>query len=74
MLRESVYEMLGTLAPREKRILSLRFGMEDGYMHTLKEVGEKLGVSRERVRQIEVRALRKLRRPGKGRKLRHFLR
>jgi RNA polymerase primary sigma factor len=73
LLRENLEEMLSTLSPREVRVLRLRFGLQDGETHTLKEVGRKLGVTRERIRQIERKALRKLRHPQHSRKLRSHL-
>jgi len=73
MLRERLAEALGALDPREERVLRLRFGFGDGRARTLEEVGGELGVTRERARQIEGRALRKLRRPGRIRKLEGFL-
>ncbi len=74
LLAEDMEEVLSTLTPREARILRLRFGLQDGYSYTLKEVGEKLGLTRERIRQIESEALRKLRHPSRSRKLRNHLR
>ncbi|MGD2157571.1 MAG: sigma-70 family RNA polymerase sigma factor [Anaerolineales bacterium] len=73
LLREHLGEVLETLPPREVRILRLRYGLPDGESHTLQEVGRKVGVSRERVRQIEAQALRRLRKPGIRRKLREYL-
>jgi RNA polymerase primary sigma factor len=73
LLRESLEEMLTDLKPREVRVLRLRCGMQDGRNYTLREVGEKLGVTRERIRQIERKALRKLRHPRHSRKLRGYL-
>ena len=73
MLREETMAMLGTLGSREKRILSLRFGLEDDSPHTLEEVGKIFKVTRERVRQIEAKALKKLRHPSRSRRLRPFL-
>mgnify|MGYP000426035126 CR=1 FL=1 len=74
MLREILREALATLSPREARILQLRYGLADGRPYTLEEVGRKLGVTRERVRQIEAQALARLRHPTYARKLREFLR
>ena len=73
LLREQVEEVLTTLSDREKRVLQLRFGLEDGRSRTLEEVGKDFGVTRERIRQIEAKALRKLRHPTRSRKLRDFL-
>ena len=73
MLKEQIEEVLGTLTPREERIIQLRFGLEDGRSRTLEEVGEEFKVTRERIRQIEAKALRKLRHPSRSRKLRDFL-
>jgi RNA polymerase primary sigma factor len=61
------------LTPREERIIKMRFGLEDGTEHTLEEVGQKFGVTRERIRQIEAKALRKLRHPSRSGQLRPFL-
>ena len=74
MLREILQEALATLSPREVRILKLRYGLADGRSYTLEEVGRKLGVTRERVRQIEAQALARLRHPHYARRLREFLR
>ncbi|HEY3341226.1 MAG TPA: sigma-70 family RNA polymerase sigma factor, partial [Anaerolineae bacterium] len=74
MLREQLSDILSTLPPREVRILQLRYGLLDGETYTLEEVGKKLGVTRERVRQIEAQALSRLRHPAHARKLRDFLR
>ncbi len=74
MLREILQEALATLSPREARILKLRYGLVDGRMYTLEEVGRKLGVTRERVRQIEAQALARLRHPTHARRLQEFLR
>ncbi|MCS7251821.1 MAG: RNA polymerase sigma factor [Anaerolineae bacterium] len=74
MLREILHEVLSTLSPREVCILKLRYGLVDGRMYTLEEVGRKLGVTRERVRQIEAQALARLRHPIYARRLREFLR
>ncbi|RME08533.1 MAG: sigma-70 family RNA polymerase sigma factor [Anaerolineae bacterium] len=73
ILREQLEELMEELPAREARILRLRYGIPDGRAHTLQEVGNKVGVSRERVRQIEAQALRRLRRPGVRRKLQDFL-
>ncbi len=73
MLREQLSDILATLPPREVRILQLRYGLLDGETYTLEEVGKKLGVTRERVRQIEAQALSRLRHPAHARKLRDFL-
>ena len=73
LLRDQVGDVLGTLSDRERRVLQLRFGLEDGRSRTLEEVGRDFGVTRERIRQIEAKALRKLRHPSRSRKLRDFL-
>jgi RNA polymerase primary sigma factor len=73
MLKEQIGEVLGTLTPREERIIQLRFGLEDGRSRTLEEVGSEFKVTRERIRQIEAKALRKLRHPSRSRKLRDYL-
>ncbi|MCH8256101.1 MAG: sigma-70 family RNA polymerase sigma factor, partial [Gemmatimonadetes bacterium] len=73
LLREQVGDVLGTLSERERRVLQLRFGLEDGRDRTLEEVGRDFGVTRERIRQIEAKALQKLRHPSRSRKLRDFL-
>jgi RNA polymerase primary sigma factor len=73
LLRESLERMLVELTPREARVLRLRFGLNGDHAHTLKEVGERIGVTRERVRQIEGKALRKLRHPRHSRVLRDYL-
>jgi RNA polymerase primary sigma factor len=73
LLREQVEDVLDTLSERERRVLQLRFGLEDGRSRTLEEVGKDFGVTRERIRQIEAKALRKLRHPSRSRKLRDFL-
>lgn len=74
LLREEIDEVLGSLSPREARVLQLRFGLTDGYQHTLEEVGEKFGVTRERIRQIETKAIRRLRHPTRSKRLRDYLR
>ena len=73
LLREQLEEVLDTLAPREKKVLELRFGIVDGRTRTLEEVGKEFNVTRERIRQIESKALRKLRHPSRSKKLRDFL-
>lgn len=73
LLREKVEEVLATLPPREARILRLRFGLQNGRAYTLEEVGQKFGLTRERIRQIEGRALRRLRHPRRSRQLRDYL-
>jgi len=73
LLKEQVDEVLHTLTDREARVLQLRFGLEDGRSRTLEEVGREFGVTRERIRQIEAKALRKLRHPTRSRKLKDFL-
>jgi RNA polymerase primary sigma factor len=72
-LTEQTASLLKTLTPREERIIKMRFGMEDGSEHTLEEVGQTFAVTRERIRQIEAKALRKLRHPSRSGKLRSFL-
>jgi RNA polymerase primary sigma factor len=73
LLREKIEEVLATLTPREARILRLRFGLQNGRSYTLEEVGQKFGLTRERIRQIEGRALRRLRHPRRARQLRDYL-
>ncbi|MBQ6603229.1 MAG: RNA polymerase sigma factor RpoD [Eubacterium sp.] len=73
MLREQLEEVLDTLTPREQKVLRLRFGLDDGRARTLEEVGREFSVTRERIRQIEAKALRKLRHPSRSRKLRDYL-
>ena len=73
MMVDKVHEILATLSPREARILRLRFGLENGRMYTLEEVGEKFGLTRERIRQIEGKALRRLRHPMRARQLKDYL-
>ena len=73
ILKEQLVEVLGTLTEREQKVLRLRFGLDDGRARTLEEVGRKFNVTRERIRQIEAKALRKLRHPSRSRKLRDFL-
>jgi RNA polymerase primary sigma factor len=72
-LKEMTEQVLNMLTPREERVIKMRFGLEDGTQHTLEEVGQKFGVTRERIRQIEAKALRKLRHPSRSRQLRAFL-
>jgi RNA polymerase primary sigma factor len=69
VLRDQVAEVLSSLSPRERRVLDLRYGLESGKQHTLDEIGNELGVTRERIRQIETKALRKLRHPSRSKKL-----
>ena len=73
MLKEQLAEVLSTLTPREEKVLRLRFGLEDGRSRTLEEVGKEFNVTRERIRQIEAKALRKLRHPSRSKKLKDFL-
>ena len=73
LLKEQLVEVLGTLTDREQKVLCLRFGLEDGRARTLEEVGKEFNVTRERIRQIEAKALRKLRHPSRSRKLKDFL-
>ena len=73
MLREQLEEVLKTLTSREEQVLRMRFGLTDGKAHTLEEVGKEFDVTRERIRQIESKALRKLRHPSRSKKLRDFL-
>ena len=73
MLREQLADVLSTLTPREAKVLKLRFGLEDGRSRTLEEVGKEFNVTRERIRQIEAKALRKLRHPSRSRKLKDYL-
>ncbi len=72
-MREQVTDVLHTLNEREARVLELRFGLEDGRSRTLEEVGKDFGVTRERIRQIEAKALRKLRHPNRSKKLKDYL-
>ena len=72
-LREQTESVLKTLTPREEKVIKMRFGVGDGSEHTLEEVGQSFAVTRERIRQIEAKALRKLRHPSRSRKLRAFL-
>ncbi|MFC1864516.1 RNA polymerase sigma factor RpoD [Chloroflexota bacterium] len=73
LLKEQIDEVLSNLTPREQRVLVLRFGLEDGRSRTLEEVGQEFNVTRERIRQIEAKALRKLRHPSRSRKLKDYL-
>ena len=73
LLKEQLGDVLKTLTPREEKVLSLRFGLEDGHPRTLEEVGKEFNVTRERIRQIEAKALRKLRHPSRSKKLKDFL-
>ena len=73
MLQEQMSEILNDLPERERKVLSMRFGLEDGMSKTLEDVGKEFNITRERVRQIEARALRKLRHPQQSRKLRDYL-
>ena len=73
LLKEQLADVLKTLTPREEKVLRLRFGLEDGRPRTLEEVGKEFNVTRERIRQIEAKALRKLRHPSRSKKLRDFL-
>ena len=72
-IRDRLDEVLDTLTEREQKVLRLRFGMNDGRARTLEEVGKEFDVTRERIRQIEAKALRKLRHPSRSRKLRDYL-
>ena len=73
LLKEQLDEVLNTLTEREGKVLRLRFGLEDGRQRTLEEVGKEFNVTRERIRQIEAKALRKLRHPSRSKKLKDFL-
>ena len=73
LLKEQVEDVLASLTPRERRVLQLRFGLDDGRSRTLEEVGKEFGVTRERIRQIEAKALRKLRHPSRSKKLKDYL-
>lgn len=73
LLKEQLGEVLSTLTPREEKVLRLRFGLEDGRARTLEEVGKEFNVTRERIRQIEAKALRKLRHPSRSKRLKDFL-
>ena len=73
LLREDIIEVMAGLSPRERDVLRLRFGLDDGRQRTLEEVGQLFGVTRERIRQIEAKALRKLRHPNRSRRLREYI-
>ena len=73
MLKKELDDVLETLTDREERVLRLRFGLEDGRTRTLEEVGKEFDVTRERIRQIEAKALRKLRHPSRSRRLKDFM-
>ena len=73
LLKEQLANVLSTLTEREEKVLRLRFGLEDGRQRTLEEVGQEFQVTRERIRQIEAKALRKLRHPSRSKKLKDFL-
>ena len=73
LLKEQLNEVLATLTDREAKVLKLRFGLEDGKARTLEEVGQRFDVTRERIRQIEAKALRKLRHPSRSKKVKDFL-
>ena len=73
LLKEQINDVLHTLKDRERRVLQLRFGLDDGRSRTLEVVGREFGVTRERIRQIEAKALRKLRHPSRSRRLKDFL-
>jgi len=73
MMKEQLLDVLAGLTDREEKVLRLRFGLDDGRQRTLEEVGKEFNVTRERIRQIEAKALRKLRHPSRSRKLRDYL-
>ena len=72
LLKDKILDVLESLSPRERKVLSLRFGLQDGYSRTLEDVGQQFNVTRERIRQIEAKALRKMRHPTRIRKLHGF--
>ncbi|MBQ7642652.1 MAG: sigma-70 family RNA polymerase sigma factor, partial [Clostridia bacterium] len=73
MLKEQIIGILDTLTPREEKVLRLRYGIDDGKTRTLEEVGKEFNVTRERIRQIEAKALRKLRHPSRSKKLKDYI-
>ena len=73
LLKEQIDEVLSSLTPRECRVLQLRFGLEDGRSRTLEEIGQEFELTRERIRQIEAKALKRLRHPSRSRKLKDYL-
>jgi RNA polymerase primary sigma factor len=73
LLKEQMSDILSSLSDRERKVLEMRFGLKDGQGRTLEEVGQEFGVTRERIRQIEAKALRKLRHPIRSKKLRDYL-
>ena len=73
MLKKQLNEVLSTLTPREEKVLRLRFGLDDGKTRTLEDVGKEFNVTRERIRQIEAKALRKLRHPSRSKRLKDYL-
>ena len=73
MLKEQLLAVLDSLTPREEMVLRLRYGLDDGHPRTLEEVGKEFGVTRERIRQIEAKALRKLRHPQRSKRLKDYV-
>ena len=73
MLKEQLMEVLSTLTPREQKVIMLRYGIEDGHTRTLEDVGKEFSVTRERIRQIEAKALKKLRQPSRSKKLKDYV-